>query len=114
MSEAREEKIRVTKKKSDDSTGISAHVWIYCAPQSCTPAEPPPLRQPSVSLRMRSRFEKYNPFNDECSYTKVSHVRGPPHSSVDEFEDKCSPRRSAHRMQMTIRALASSMPLLIS
>jgi hypothetical protein len=43
---------------------------------------PPPLRQPTVSLRKRNRFEKYNPFNGECSYRKMSHGRGPPHGIV--------------------------------
>src|SRR5437773_2404318 len=48
---------------------------------------PPPLRQPILSLRKRSRFEKNNLFNSRCSYRKVSQRRGPPQASVDKIED---------------------------
>src|SRR5262252_1467071 len=53
---------------------------------------PLPLRQPSVSLRKRSWFEKNKSFNGKCSYAKVSHGRGPPQDDDAKSDAKVEPR----------------------
>src|SRR5262249_28885933 len=43
---------------------------------------PPPLHLPGLILMKEKPFEKENSFNGKCSYSCLSHGRGPPHDGV--------------------------------
>jgi hypothetical protein len=71
-----------SRPKPAPRTIVSMSLRLVIPRRVALQQSPLPLRQPILSLRKDSRFEKYNPFNGKCSYRKLSHGRVPHPSPV--------------------------------